>query len=208
MKKDDLFYAFRQGIAQTDEDTGGNCTSVALIKAAIDAFGLDNVFIASPTANGYDINLKNGAKLEVSNQELKQAAAGSGFVLCEDIADAEEQTLYERILSYAHLCFTVIIKQAQLHGEPFNGTERTVYKNFSEAMYGVNDGLSAPSCYYFLGLEKHAQPMGWLSSTHGINAIVSWSAHHTVYVCDGFYDQRGRKAKMRPKYASRFRIIP
>lgn len=202
-----FFYAFRQGVVQNVEGEGGNCTSVALIKAAVDVLGIDKVFEERKTAKGIECVLKDKTTLALTTEELALAKKESAFVICEDIESDEEQKLFTSILNCAHRCFAVIAKHVQLNGELYDGSRSKPFKTFEEALESVNDGLYAPLSYHYLGLSKNVERMPNLSRTVGKHGIVTWSAHHTVYACDGYYDLRGVMRKMRPKYFGRFRIV-
>lgn len=202
-----LFYAFHQGMVQSKSEVAGNCASVALIKAAIDAFGIGNVFAVSDIAGGKSITLKNNQVLTLTNAEIEMAADASAFVLGTDVDNAAEEALFRQIFDYANLCFAVIVKHVHVSGEMFSMTDIVQYQTFEDALENVNDGLYAPLCYHYLGLESHIKNMGVFSSTSGLKAIVSWSAGHVVYTKDGFYDDHGVRRRMKLKYYDRFMVI-
>jgi cold shock CspA family protein len=205
-KNDELFYAFAQGQVVSNDLSAGNCASVALIKAAIEAFGLNNVFDHIQTPAGYEVTLKNGQKIQVTTAEYQKAKKASAFRSGKG-KDAQQQAVLDEIREYAYLCFAVIIKHVDLYGEVFKKGYTVPAASWAEAVEMVNDGLYTPLCYYYLGLENHVRKLRELSSTKGRGAIVAWSGGHAVYVNDQRYDKGGAPAAMRPRFYGRFQII-
>jgi hypothetical protein len=206
-KNDELFYAFAQGQVLTNTLSAGNCASVALIKAAIEAFGLNAVFNQVETSDGFEITLRNGQTIQLTKTEHQQAKKASAFMPGKG-KDAQQQAVFDGIREYAYLCFAVIVKHVALHGEVFKKGHSVPAADWTEAIEMVNDGLYTPLCYHYLGLENHVRKLKDLSSTKGRGAIVAWSGGHAVYVNDQRYDKGGAPAAMRPRFYGRFQIIP
>lgn len=86
-KCDDIWGGFRQG-------PDGNCVTVSAINAAMHKFGQSPTDVykrVRKTAQGYEVTMRDGYYLTVSHQELKQAAAGHGFL--------DETKAHSRMLS-------------------------------------------------------------------------------------------------------------
>lgn len=101
-----LFNAFKQG----EVDGGGNCSSIALIKAAIGTFGIGNVFNYSnvPGDNMIVVKLRNDSMLSVKYVDISDPIKNNGFKMKAEGQEAK------RIKEYADTCFTVLVKMNQI----------------------------------------------------------------------------------------------
>jgi hypothetical protein len=154
----------------------GNCTSIGVIKAAIEAFGLNNVFTVSETASGSKIDLRNGRSVEISKDELAYSEKNCGFKLLND-ADA----LKKSIRDYAVLSFAVICKSKQIIEE---------YEKYEDAVDDVNTGENYHEAPMYLGLEKYQVNIRY-KDVDKYGGIVAHSVKHTVYVSHDYFDDYG-----------------
>lgn len=188
MSSDEIFDSFKQG-----ERT--NCSSIAFIKASLNIYGLDNLFITEKVNdNGYKITLKNKASFTLKNEELDKANFSAGFVL---IKENEETT---KIKDYAVLTYAVMAKYKQI-------VDRET--TFDKALEDLEDGeVYTPTIYKYLGFEKDKQvlPLKRLSGNEYCG-VVAWSTAHAVFVCEEYMDYYGNKKHIWGKYPGRFRII-
>ncbi len=154
----------------------GNCTSIGVIKAAIEIFGIDGVFSIQKSGTKNKVLLKNGAELEISDDELKAAENSAGFQLL-DPNDAEKVA----IRTYAIVCFAVICKSKQVIEE---------YDSYQDAIDDVNTGESVFDGPSYLGLDNFTVGVKY-KDVDSYGGIVAHSSKHTVYVSYGYFDDYG-----------------
>jgi hypothetical protein len=188
LSSDQIFDSFKQG-----ERT--NCSSIALIKAALNIYGLDNLFVTEKRNDGLQkITLKNNASFTLNNDEMNKARFSAGFVLIKDNCESEE------ITDYAILSYAVMAKYKQIiDKEP----------TFDKALEDLEDGeVYTPTIYKYLGFEKGKQIQKLKrQSGNEFCGVVAWSTAHAVFVCEEFMDYYGNKKSIWIKYPGRFRVI-
>jgi len=102
LSSDKIFESFKQG-----ERT--NCSSIAFIKASLNVYGLDNLFITEKIDDSiYKITLKNNASFNLKNEEIKRAKISADFVYIKDNCESE------KIKDYAVLTYAVMAKYKQI----------------------------------------------------------------------------------------------
>lgn len=188
LSSDQIFDSFKQG-----ERT--NCSSIALIKAALNIYGLDNLFVTEKINDGLQkITLKNNASFTINNDEMNKARFSAGFVLIKDNCESEE------ITDYAILSYAVMAKYKQIIDK-----EAT----FDKALEDLEDGeVYTPTIYKYLGFEKGKQIQKLKrQSGNEFCGVVAWSTAHAVFVCEEFMDYYGNKKSIWIKYPGRFRVI-
>lgn len=188
LSSDKIFESFKQG-----ERT--NCSSIAFIKAALNIYGLDNLFVTEKVNDSLQkITLKNNASFNLKDEELKKARFSAGFVYIKDNCESE------RITEYAILTYAVMAKYKQVIDK-----EAT----FDKALENLEDGeVYTPTIYKYLGFEigKQIQKLKRESGSE-FCGVVAWSTAHAVFVCEEFMDYYGNKKSIFIKYPGRFRII-
>jgi hypothetical protein len=188
LSSDKIFESFKQG-----ERT--NCSSIAFIKASLNIYGLDNLFVSEKLNDDlYKITLKNNASFNLNSNEIQKAKTSAGFVYIKDNCDSE------KITDYAELTYAVMAKYKQIIDK-----EAT----FDKALEDLEDGtVYTPTIYKYLGftLGKQIQKLKKESGTDYCG-VVAWSKVHAVFVCGEFMDYYGNKKSLWIKYPSRFRII-
>lgn len=187
LSSDKIFESFKQG-----ERT--NCSSIAFIKAALNIYGLDNLFVSEMKNDSlYKITLKNNASFDLKNDELKKAKFSADFVF---IKTNEES---QKIKDYAVLTYAVMAKYKQIIDRQ---------KTFDRALEDLEDGeVYTPTIYKYLGFQKGKQVLE-LKRLSGSEycGVVAWSSAHAVFVCEDFMDYYGNKKNIWGKYPGRFRI--
>ncbi|AWK05713.1 hypothetical protein HYN56_16295 [Flavobacterium crocinum] len=183
-----IFESFKQG-----ERT--NCSSIAFIKASLNVYGLDNLFVTD-TVNDklFKITLKNNASFDLKNEELDRARISAGFVYIKDNCDTE------KITDYAVLTYAVMAKYKQIIDRE---------STFDKALEDLEDGtVYTPTIYKYLGFSvgKQVQKLKRESGSEYCG-VVAWSKAHAVFVCEEFMDYYGNKKSIWIKYPGRFRII-
>lgn len=188
LSSDKIFESFKQG-----ERT--NCSSIAFIKASLNVYGLDNLFVTEKIDDSiYKITLKNNASFNLKNEEIKRAKISADFVYIKDNCESE------KIKDYAVLTYAVMAKYKQIINR-----EAT----FDKALEDLEDGsVYTPTIYKYLGfkLGKQIQKLKRQSGSE-FCGVVAWSTAHAVFVCEDFMDYYGNKKSIWIKYPSRFRII-
>jgi hypothetical protein len=188
LSSDIIFESFKQG-----ERT--NCSSIAFIKAALNIYGLDNLFVTEKLDdNLYKITLKNNATFNLNIEELNKAKFSADFVF---IKKNEES---QKIRDYAVLSYAVMAKYKQIIDKQ---------KTFDKALEDLEDGeVYTPTIYKYLGFEKGKQ-VEQLKRLSGSEfcGVVAWSSAHAVFVCQEFMDYYGNRKSIWSKYPGRFRII-
>ncbi len=164
------FSAFKQGGT-------GNCVSVAAIKAAMAKFGPDNVFKSvTRSGTGYDVTMRDGVKVRVSDAELSTASRLSRF----SGKDAG-------VLRQANLMYAAMANRAQLEG---NDGRKNM--SFERACQSLNDGESYLEGARWLGLKNHVKKIN-PRDMDNFSAVVVASSKHAMYASDGFIDHYGRR---------------
>lgn len=164
-----LFNAFKQG----NVNGGGNCASIALIKASIGTFGVGKVFDCSTNLSDSIINVKlrNDSTLTITFKEIQKAIKENGFVEKLHSEDAKE------IKKYADTCFAVMVKMNEILRE---------CDSYSESLSALLNGYNTPIVYKLLGVKFKEIPTGSLSESTN---VVIYNSYHAVYSSYGYYDE-------------------
>jgi hypothetical protein len=188
LSSDQIFESFKQG-----ERT--NCSSIAFIKAALNVYGLDELFITKKLNDSlYKITLKNNASFNLKSDELAKAKFSADFVFIKDNSENK------KIIEYAVLTYAVMAKYKQIIDKE---------DTFEKALEDLEDGeVYTPTIYKYLGFEKgkQVQKLKRLSGNEYCG-VVAWSSAHAVFVCEDYMDYYGNKKNIWLKYPGRFKII-
>jgi hypothetical protein len=164
------FSAFKQGGT-------GNCVSVAAIKAAMAKFGPDNVFKSvTRSGNGYDVTMRDGVKVRVSDSELASASRLSRL-------SGKDSGL----LRQANLMYAAMANRAQLEG---NDGRRNM--SFEQACQSLNNGESYLEGAKWLGLKNHMKKIN-PRDMDSYTAVITASAKHAMFASGGYIDHYGQK---------------
>lgn len=173
MKTVEIIKSFRQGGT-------GNCVSIAVIKAAIQIFGLEKVVhFESSQEGGMSFIMKDGFEGVLSATELEDCKKGSKFIILEN----------ENAYKYACLCFASMAKRVLI--EEHEGS-----LTINQAIEALNNGE-----YYYLGAD-------WLGLRHYKRAIglkyvwdnfgvVGASRKHCFFCSEGIVDDFGTPNRIR-----------
>ncbi|NMY95730.1 hypothetical protein [Pseudomonas proteolytica] len=176
-KADDIWSGFRQG-------PDGNCVTVSAIKAAMHKFGQSPTDIYKKvikTERGYHVAMRDGFRLTLTHEELKQAAQGARFVGKD-----------KGMLKDAQFLFAVSAKRAQME----NNDGRAA-RSFSAAIRSLNDGedeRGAGEGFLRLGLKKHMKRVAVSVLARGQVGMVNRTGH-SVAVIGGKEELWGRKGR-------------
>lgn len=163
-----LITAFKQGGT-------GNCVSIAILKASIEIFGPDKVVVYSKSENGYNITMRDGYQLHLSNSELDLAKINS-FLL-----EGTDKNIFE----YANFLFGTMAKRAQ--EENNDGNMNMTYQQAIESLNDAEHYLEGP---HWLGLRHHIRHIG-RKFCWQYPGVVRASKSHCAFISFGVEDNYG-----------------
>jgi len=183
IKPGDIFKDFYQ-LAE------GNCVTISAIKAAMMRFGHNPYGIYKSivvTDTGYRIVTRDGFKLHITHDELKQATAGANFG-----SDRPNDVLVN-----AHFLYAVSAKRAYLENN-----DGEANKSFAAAIRSLNDGEYPGQALRRLGLKDFVAPATLQDFLNGAIGTVT-SGFHSMAVVGGFLDKYGHKQPLESGDANR-----
>ncbi|MFD1680986.1 ANIS5 family metal-binding protein [Pseudomonas rhodesiae] len=161
------------------QGSNGNCITVSAIKAAMMHFGKKptDVFKSVKEAgDGYDVEMRDGVKVHLSKDELKQAALHARFR-----GDDPE------MLTNANFMYAVSAKRAQKENN-----DGVAGRSFMAAMQSLNDGEYAREGLDRLGLRGHYRPATDADLKSSKVGTVEYGGH-SMAVIDGRIEKWGRR---------------
>lgn len=164
-----LFNSFKQ----SNVNGGGNCASIALIKASIGTFGIGKVF----TSKKDDVNkvlnvtLRDNNSYEIKYSELDESIKENGFKIKSQNSEAKN------IKAYADTCFAVMVRVNEKIWE---------YDSYTESLSSLLNGYNTPNVYRLLGIKFKQISTDELSNN---NNIIFYNSYHAVYSSYGYYDE-------------------
>lgn len=186
--------AFAQGKAK-------NCISVALIKAAIQRYGVGQVFDTLRTGPQVQVTLRDHTVLTLTDAERQEAA---GWVRFRRPAPPSALPAAERaaLVSYATFCYAVMGKYIQtkqlygcmdpVHKRPFEyaplGSYRAALRKLTKR------SICSDNAYRHLGLPVVDEQAPDYSPNHVFSlttGAVAYSNDHAVFVLGTQYDDHG-----------------
>jgi hypothetical protein len=197
----ELIESFAQGEVNLPPPMGtvGNCASIALIKASIEVFGVDNVFQKEKSGDTYRITFKNNRQVTFTDKELARSIDVAGLV--PNKSEPSKLELYTSIFDFANLALCAMVKRVMEIGEADEGKA-----DFEKALRALNDGANSPSLPEKLGLEDYSYKKGWLSGA-GSKGMFGWFKAHTVFISQGVRDDYGKVASDTWRYPSKVQIV-
>lgn len=200
----DLIQSFGQGkviLSPENKNTkAGNCVSIGYLKAAIEVFGLNNVFEQNLYDETYSIKLKDSSRFSFSQTELNKSIFAADFSTLKRPKNlsADKIKQYDEILKYAQLGFCVIVKNYQLKKS----------MSFLEALDEINQGLNVRCFPKLLGLQYYTESQGWKGNDSSRSGEVGWFKNHVVFTSNGVVDYYGESHKKKPRrYPKRIKIF-
>jgi len=167
------FDKLAKDFGQTSE---GNCASVAVIKAALDKYGTKVFSSVQKSGGGYAVQLQDGKSVNVTREELAQAAKAAKFKGKPNAAK-----------SMAVLMYAVIAKQAAAQGH--EGA-----RDFQSALKTLANGENPKRVGKLLGLGNKMKDVSVSEAGQAQDGAVAWSGRHAVYTAKGTTDQYGKEA--------------
>ncbi len=179
-----IMNAFKQGMVHLPPlrkiGGGGNCASIAIIKAAIGTFGFENVFksvIIDDKNQRFLIDLKDDdtTVYNLSFEDYFYGADKSAFM------KYEQNQVSEDILEFSKFCFAVMAEVKRNEFRSFN--------TYKRAVTDLNKGESAPYIHTYLGLPVVDLENVSVDNLSLLENLVVWNGPHAVYSSIGFYDE-------------------
>lgn len=169
----------------------GNCVTISAIKAAMMRFGHNPYGIyktLEATDTGYRIVMRDGFKLDITHDELRQAKTGANFG-----TDRPNDVLVN-----ARFLYAVSAKRAYLENN-----DGEANKSFAAAMRSLNDGEYPGQALRRLGLKDFVAPATLQDFLNGAIGTVN-SGFHSMAAVDGFLDSYGHKQPLDNRRANRY----
>lgn len=183
--------SFRQGNAN-------NCASVALIKAAMLKYGYNRIFSYKRSGN-YDVDLKDGTKLIISQEELNLASVYSHFDttgIYRKLGSRRDSVLFYAYMSYA--CIAKYISEygywgcTDDEGESVHIEKIPEFKN--ALSFITNTSFCTDNCYKLLGLKIKENKIADYTGEAPLNekGTILYSKAHAVTVYNNQLDCHGQ----------------
>lgn len=179
-KPNDIWGGFHQG-------PDGNCVTVSAIKAAMMKFGQKPTDIFTDVKKvdkGYEVVMRDGFKLQLSESELRQASQAAKF-------KGHDQEM----ISDANFLFAVSAKRAQLENN-----DNVASRSFTHAIRTLNDGEHPREGLMRLGLKEHIRSVPVTSLQNGMIGTVEYGGH-SMAVIGGSEERYGRRGGTPPRHA-------
>lgn len=174
----EIMNAFKQGNVKVKN--GGNCVSIALIKAGYSKYGYDLIKIKRQGTN-LQIYFTNKDSVIITEKELKVAREEAAFKQNYQSKFAQDFKVY------AELCFAAMAKKLQIEKK---------YKTYDEAIIDLNDGFSTEKSFKLLGLDFEKLKYHNIACLTTKRHLVVDNAVHAVYASRGFYDESSSRSGM------------
>ncbi|SFQ04213.1 hypothetical protein [Pseudomonas sp. NFPP28] len=171
-KPDNIWSGFSQG-------PDGNCITVSAIKAAMMQFGQKPTDVfkeVKETSNGYEVMMRDGFKLSLTKDELRQAATHARF-RGDDPA----------MMTDANFMYAASAKRAQIENN-----DGWAGRSFQAAMNSLNDGEFAREGLDRLGLRGHYRPATDADLRSSKVGTVEYG-NHSMAVINGRVELWGRR---------------
>ena len=176
-KPDNIWSGFSQG-------PDGNCVTVSAIKAAMMKFGQKPTDVFSEVkemGNGYYVKMRDGFELNLSKDELKQAAAYAQFK-GDDPA----------MMTDANFMFAASAKRAQQEGNGLDDNPNAARQSFAHAMQSLNNGEMPHEALDRLGLKDLYRQSSSSELSYGALGVVAYN-RHSMAVIGGRVELWGRR---------------
>ncbi|MCU0431696.1 MAG: hypothetical protein MUF42_17175 [Cytophagaceae bacterium] len=167
-----VFNAFKQGNVKE----GGNCVSIAIIKAAFSKFGYENIFksIQEVDATKYKVTMRDNSEVSFTKNELNIISERANFRL----KDSTEFSI--KFKKFAEFCFAAMCKKVMILNN---------YQTLDSAITDLNNGYTTEISNVLLGLKfKKIKPKRATKINH-LEHLVIFNSYHAVYASNGYYDE-------------------
>ncbi len=202
-KHNDIISDFYQGTVKLpkesaicmQDDTHGNCASIALIKAALIQFGsLEAIFKQYKKEGGtITVTLRDDLELSIDENEIAITEDQAKFKNKED-----SLFLDDAIILYAIMCKRILVKKTEYkHHE--------CIKNFTNAVEYLNSGYKTENVYDILGFEKESIRRRHIKNK---KSVVIWTNAHASYCTFGKQDLFGKTRSIKNVLGTRWMRNP
>lgn len=166
-----IFNAFKQG----GVDGGGNCASIAVIKATIGTYGIGNVYTYVGKKNDSQTQylLRSGDTITISDAEISLAITNANF------QQKNIDSISIQIKMYADTCFALMCK----HLQDMNNT------TFDSAIADLNDGYTTQYIDTIIGVKFKQIKSRTISEITYHENMVLYNTYHAVYASKELYDE-------------------
>lgn len=174
---DNIWSGFRQG-------SDGNCVTVSAIKGAMMRYGQKPTDVfkdVKETDDGYRVKMRDDFELDLSKDELKQAAAYAQFK-----GDDPE------MLTDANFMFAASAKRAQIEGNGLDDRPGEAQRSFAHAMQSLNNGEMPHEGLDRLGLKGLYRNSSSSELASGTLGVVAYD-RHSMAVIGGQVELWGRR---------------
>ncbi|AJR04936.1 hypothetical protein [Siansivirga zeaxanthinifaciens] len=166
-----IFNAFKQG----NVNEGGNCVSIALIKAAYSKYGHKDIFKnVIKNDSIFKVTMRDDSLVTFSQSELELIASRANFKL----KDSTEFSI--RFKEYAEFCYAAMCKKNQI----LEG-----YQTLDSAITDLNNGYPTKYSYKLLGLKFKKIKPHRAKRINKLKHLVVYNTYHAVYASNGYYDE-------------------
>ncbi|PBQ31795.1 hypothetical protein CNR22_08445 [Sphingobacteriaceae bacterium] len=175
-----------------------NCVPIALIKAAVDKFGLYGVFKkVHYQNNSIRVLMRNNRSITIANQEYSKIIEGSFIKWLIKAADIKPATV--AMMNQVLLLYAVMIKCGTKIGFIYeNGEVESM--TLKESLYCITkEGLCADHAHRYLGLKRKKIEDFDKNSIGKIPAkgVLAYNEHHTVAVRNRCFDHYGSLSSLK-----------
>lgn len=172
-----------------------NCASIALIKAAMLRYGYDKVIQYEKHADVYNVILRDGSHLNISQEELELAKKFARFEINKVLSEHD----INEVMLHAHLLYACIAKKVQLEGyygcEEDDGSYHKYkpVKKYSKALRFISrTSICTDKCYVLLGLNIKGKINDYTDTTVlNEDGTILYSKGHAVAAYQGKIDCYG-----------------
>lgn len=174
-KPDNIWSGFSQG-------PDGNCVTVSAIKAAMMQFGQKPTDVfqeVKQNGSGFDVTMRDGFKLSLSQNELQQAATHARFK-GDDPA----------MMTDANFMYAASAKRAQIENN-----DGSAGRSFQAAMSSLNDGEYSREGLDRLGLRGRYRPATDADLRNSKVGTIEYDGH-SMAVIDGRIELWGRRGSV------------
>lgn len=161
------------GFRQSDTSS---CITVSAIKAAMMKFGQKPTDVfkdVKESGNGYDVEMRDGFKLHLSRDELKQAAQQARF-----------EGTDPAMMTDANFMFAASAKRAQMEGNEGGGwgNDHNAQRSFGDALQSLNDGEHGSEGLDRLGLKGLYRRSSSDELASGVLGVANYSGHSMAVI--------------------------
>lgn len=180
-------------IIESFTQSEANCAAIALIKAAIIKYGINNVFKKRRANGQWIITLKDKQIIVLNDADINRINKYNkiGFRRYRNRA----VTANARLKEYVRLCFAVMVRVLQL-----NGYEGNEFTESGAIELLAREGMNTDHLHTLLGLQRKKKQAWKLSPAHlrlfrHKTGVLLYSDRHIAVLSKEYYDDFGKAVK-------------